>query len=847
MQPGPGGRRRKHFLHQRNRNKKPGSGKGPPPRSDSQSPARKKRRVKPTSSFSAPVPSSASIHLPEKKAERPVWLSYLTGLLGVTLLILLGGGHNAYALSLALFMPGLALVLSPPKSSPGIWMDRAAVALLASFLLAFIPQFYWPDPEWRKVAVDSFSMDLPWVLSVQPRISWEAWLCALAGFAWFYAVTSWRINHNGRKWFYFALCLVVGVLASIVIWGNVTGARYPAAEDSNAFSFFPNRNQTANFLALGGVVSFCYAMSSLRTRWLVAPFLGFIVSGICFLALVGGNARAGVFLFSGGVLLWFLLQLRTKTAPRAFKIGFPLLLLGFSLFISMNSQATGRVLEFVTQPGDWASEFRSQIYADSVDMFLEAPLSGFGLGTFKAVFPQYRYDSANYQIAVHPESDFFWLATETGLLGVALFGVFLGAYCWRCRGLSTGHSGVYRMIALVAVIVFLAHAMVDVPGHRPGTVYFAILFAALALPRSSSRKPTLKPMLWRSIGIALLLFSLVWGVAGMTGMPLHSTTATEQYEERVKESITFADYENGLRALDDWLKWEPLDWRVHFQKGMLTLLDTGERGKAAGDFRRARFLEPILGVVTFEEGFVWLPYDIGRTLSAWRETLSREMDDSDGAFRQMIDAAANNPELMNGLARISESDLHYRYLFLKRQRGMNLMVELQRELSKEPALSQFSRLQRTEILKQWVNHGDHDLAGVFLSEYSNGVNRPWWLWSLLRKNQADFKEAVEYILEGVAAPVVPEVKIEEGRMERVVREFNVAPTDVMKGTALMQAYLSEGNYLALAEVTDAMISSRNNVPPYVSYWKAESLYRLEDYIESWYAFESYFEQLWEAE
>ena len=63
-----------------------------------------------------------------------------------------------------------------------------------------------------------------------------------------------------------------------------------------------------------------------------------------------------------------------------------------------------------------------KIYRDATDMIVDAPLTGFGLGSFSAVFPQYRDASASYHRLAHPDSDFFWLASEGGLIAVALFG-----------------------------------------------------------------------------------------------------------------------------------------------------------------------------------------------------------------------------------------------------------------------------------------------------------------------------------------------------------------------------------------------------------------------------------------
>lgn len=344
---------------------------------------------------------------------------FIFGLLGIAVLILLGGGHSVYALSLSLLLPGLALWLRPPSSSPGRWMDWMALAFLGSLLFAFLPAFYWPDPNWRTTAEEVFKIQLPPVLSIQPLVSLEAWLMALAGFGWFYAASSWEINHAGRKRVYLAICLLVGICAAVTFWGNLTGAKYPTAEESPVFTFFPNRNQTANFLALGGVVCFGFAMTALRMRR-VTPLLGLLVAGLCFMALVWGVSRAGVLLFFIGVVVWYFLQLGVGRVPRGIKLGFPLVVIALSIFLVSNSRTTERVLFFFTQMNTWSEDFRYLIAKDSWEMVQAAPITGHGVGNFSAIFPQYRESSANFQRVVHPESDLIWLLCEVGVIGTLL-------------------------------------------------------------------------------------------------------------------------------------------------------------------------------------------------------------------------------------------------------------------------------------------------------------------------------------------------------------------------------------------------------------------------------------------
>ena len=175
-------------------------------------------------------------------------------------MILLGGGEHVFALGFALVLPGVALLLQPPQRSLGKWIDIGIIGILGTMLCAFVPLFYWYEPAWRTAAIGVLGIELPAVLTVHPWISFEALLSAIAGFSWLYAAGNWKVNFEGRSRIYFAVSCAISLFATIVILGNLYDWRYPGANNLTAFSFFPNRNQTADFIAIGGVLAFGYSM-----------------------------------------------------------------------------------------------------------------------------------------------------------------------------------------------------------------------------------------------------------------------------------------------------------------------------------------------------------------------------------------------------------------------------------------------------------------------------------------------------------------------------------------------------------------------------------------------------------
>jgi tetratricopeptide (TPR) repeat protein len=779
--------------------------------------------------------------VPKRPQEPARGYAFMAGLIGVAILILLGGGHNQLALGMALILPGLALVIRPPAVSLGKWIDIGIFGFLGSLLFAFLPLFYWYTPTWRRTAEEAFAIELPALLGVQSMVGFEAFLLALAGFAWLYAASSWKINHAGRSRFYLWVSCVIAGFAAVTIWGNSSGWRYPGAESSTAFSFFPNRNQMANFLAIGGVVTFGYGMEGLRGRK-VLNMLGFLATALCLIALIFGVSRAGVVLYFTGIFIWFILRLRKDSSSLFIKIGLPVVLLMFSFFLSSQQRTLERVTESVSTPVEWGKEYRLLLYRDTLGMIEDAPLTGVGVGNFSAVFPQYRDASRNPLHVVHPESDVFWLAAEGGLLAISCFGLFLFAYFKRCRTSTVGRSGAYRAIALTALILFILHGLVDVSGHRPGTAYFAILFAALALPQRSGRaRPTFKPLVWRVVGGTLLLVGTLWMASGLFSLPFHSKSVLAIERGRIAESLSVADYERALEAASALVDLQPLAWKGYFQRAQIILAQTGNHADAAQDFRRASFVEPTLGVVSYEEGEVWLPYDVGRTISAWRETLFRDIENKNQIYEEMLRAAHRQPALLERMIELSRLDSNYRSRLILSLQGEAFMQELSRDLRSDPGLVQFSREERTALLEKWITHGSRDAGELYLDLYGETVNQPRFIWSLLRKEQGQFQDAVEVAREAVPIVELPRVERSKVDLIRLKRDFSYDAKDLMDGTALLRAYVDEQDYAKALQVAVVLLEV-SSPPQYVYYWHAELLYQMGDYLESWFAFEAYIKQ-----
>ena len=126
---------------------------------------------------------------------------------------------------------------------------------------------------------------------------------------------------------------------------------------------------------------------------------------------------------------------------------------------------------------------RVQMDRDALMMFGQKPATGWGLGVFPDVYPQFRSFSTNFSVnAAH--NDYLQLLVEMGALGFALMLWFVGAmYRGALRKIgkwSSDTNGALALAALLGCTGILVHSFVDFNLQVPANAALFYVFAVLA-------------------------------------------------------------------------------------------------------------------------------------------------------------------------------------------------------------------------------------------------------------------------------------------------------------------------------------------------------------------------------
>ena len=560
---------------------------------------------------------------------------------------------------------GVLMLLCPPVVAlPRRWWLLAAVFVVAG-AGAFLPAGWFSQPEWRQ-RLAALGIETGPLVVIQSRQAAETFgLFAIMLFGGL-----WLAGHRAspaqvRRW---ALAFTLGV-ATYAILAKVMQDPPHGAEASH-FGFFPNRNHTATYLAMGAICGLGNVFQALRDKRFVWLGVALAATGVCLWAVAGWSvSRGGVVLVIIGCLVWLpMLGTRYLGKHGMWALGL-MAFAAIGLFFITTSDVKTRLsktveqasasidpvdspLQEVDKPAMDAPQdldFRVPTALDTLGLIRDFKWTGIGAGQYFYVFPQYKNLTAvaNHADSFHPESDWLWMATEAGLPAtLALAALVIFAF-WQARAaILVGRDRALRSACLVAALLVPIHGLFDVPGHRITLAWSAALLFALAFHAPASLPLPAPPRAWPFRLVALSLLALAgWLVrAQWWGGPQPARTAADTalqqaralyQEDQTLQQATVAKgriyqpdptedpLEKALARLSQAALLAPLDRDLLRYQAYLALHFDDKYALADRSFALERALDPTWIEGPLRQSLAWAPVDPQHCTALWTEALQR--------------------------------------------------------------------------------------------------------------------------------------------------------------------------------------------------------------------------------
>lgn len=754
------------------------------------------------------------------------------------LVVGIGGATGLWAHGVLLVVIGLLFVVSPPTRSLGIWPNLVCVYLLAVTASAWLPADWFAAPIWRTALDEQLGNPLPPSRTPQPWLTTEASCLLLANMAWAYALFARRWMRQDREWAIRIFGLGIVGLAGIALGAYYAGYKIPiwpfVVNLPADFGFFSNRNQTANVLALSGVLVVAIACEDLRKRrkrcalW----FASLVVIGA---GLVIDFSRAGILLFFGGSMLWGVLCMCFSRARVSLAVTGLFVILLLTAFFIAGGDTLKRFQAVIEHP---TQDFRIPIQSDALSLSSHAPWIGNGLGNFEALFRFARDKSVQQDYALHPDSDWLWLAVDLGWISV--LAVLAGVVIWmrRCLPLSSREGTGLHIAAMIYGAGFALAGLVDVSGHRIGTLWPALFVMSMAINsgHAGEKQPWVAP-LFRSVGLVLVGIGGCWLSACFEFDLFPNSETLVRQQRRADQAFEKADFGQVVEAATAALRIAPLEWGAYAQRAAAEA-NLGQTEAAMRDFRIARYLQPYFVASCEYEGHLWL--DLGHidyATEAWKEALRRTPDGGHYSYRQMLAASASAPDVRAQLRAWARDNPEYQLALLESASTADFNSEIDKLLGQDPELKLFSRDQRRSLFQTWSRIGEAERLYQVLLAHPQWKAEEWRLIARHFAGEKDFRQAYETVSQFATKPPLPRIEF-HGTRDNLERDFLLHSDDLMSGLSLYGLLVKEGS------VDDALrtLGTMKRVPAhprYLPYMEAELHARKQDWESAWSAWQEF--------
>lgn len=748
-------------------------------------------------------------------------------LCSILLFFFLAGGPRQGASGAFLLISGIGLLACKPRVSLPWPYWVCSILFLGSLCLAMLPASIIGPTAWRQALEALPAFHAGSLVSLSPRET-SYWI-VLVALSLLIGLAALSQPLSGKGLQYLALIAVVGcsVYAVVAMYAWLTDWHYPFFNRNPSaqpcFGFFPSRNQTASLMLTATIVSVALVLQSFVSRsFITGTIAGISAAILASCVLFFSISRGGVFFLGLGIVIW-ILGLDRKRFAFAVPVFGLVITVAAVLFLASPQGARDRIFGSLIggrPTADGASERlpklgqdgRIKIFADTLSMVADHPMTGSGLGTYEYVYPFYANKSLSEYTAAHAESDWLTLLEEAGPLALLGAFAFLSLLIGGIRKSRGALSWPLRWGMFSAFLAEVCHGFVDVPAHSPELGWWMLFLATVPVNLAAGRGESagrfrFQRFLFILAGVASIFLGgfLIYGQwGGGTSMPPYAVDNGLKRISGLNQSVRFqeaSDLSESLRVQ------YPMAWELSYLRGMMLVALGRSAPEAAACFDVENALRPRYAESPYRAGSTLATLDSKATLRYWEEALRRRLaiDHSPnwsvarapGLYGSMLTIASKNPSLMEGMSRLSTLSSELRLSWLSQR--FCTAEQINDAVNDEAWMNSLTSKEQGRLFEVWWSKGDWPTITVFLRDHPRYDRAAVATRAVIAAATGSSEWACGLLLDTFRIPV-PELD-HEGSQEIRGGDDSV-PDDPL---AAARYYLERGNKrAALRLLTEAM-------------------------------------------
>ena len=756
------------------------------------------------------------------------------GLIFAYLFLLISSVDTVISEGLFFSYLGVLLLKRPRIHSQGIIVDIFAIGIVFYSLFAFLPNLPYFFSDWRASAWNQYGISLGFLGTIMPLKSLEAIIMLVASVVFYYHIASWKLNNLGRE---VLLIMLVGISA---LAGSI---QYFAGNDTLRFLFSENYERSPikdysdnlNLIYLiGGLGAVALFFDSLKSNKLVSA-LGFSGALLNLFFLINSQS---VFYFSifYGLSCLLIIRLYLRGKPIVQKLFTILILIAFlSIFISFNQIWLDIIINDLV---GFIGTKTKDLWWVILGSFKQLNIFGNGIATAHAILPQlspleYFIDDYSYRglYLLTFISDFGFF----GFFGLILFVYYLFSQYSR---ISSDSKIRHRFFYALIIMAFLSRFVTQSEGLSVGLLLFMLIFLHLSLRIEKDYFLLFSKKSCQRLGLFWLCLGMFWVASSIFNLPLLSDIRYRlSYADQYDANVDFKALPLESIEEKDFLisKTKP---NKYFLKAYQLLESRASESEIIETLYKSAFFDRNNPKVFLQFGYLLSDYDLNLANSTWYAYFEQDTSTKLNDYISLIYYSKDKYELLLSLERLSYLANEYAVEFALVLNDLDFQKYIETN-----SLDRFfipnSRTQ-FQFLKRLLEEGFFNEYSEYIAEYKNEIIGISILEAIKQKELANFEQALFVLREHIVPEKIDIFTVKEGK-KYIPRVFLQNYPDVEMGMVLIKKDVNEKNFDKALIYVDHILSM-DNPPKYAYYWKAEILYRMNEYIDSWFAFMTYLEK-----
>lgn len=782
------------------------------------------------------LPKSSNL-LPQVSEVKPQCLNFAIALLVAVGLLLISSYDLLLSEGLFFIYLGIILFKKPILHSRGPYLDWIVFGVIVYTAGACFLKLPFFNFEWRTIALQEYGLNFGLFNSINPSVSFEAWLRIVACMVLFYHIGQWRMNDPGRiRFFYCVIGSAILLILAQPLWNRSLLKLLVSIRNS----FTPIQDYGDNlslFLLIGAVVAWGLFFDSYTNRHkkLLASF-SFTGLVIILAFLIKQEALFSLLLFFF-VAYGLLIRLYIKRSSGLLNYGISALPgLFFSLWIFQNP----KVLQFLSEA--FVEPLSAQFFA--LKQLASAQLGSFaffgnGIATANTLLPQFLETHLYERALSNRNFDLLYYLNDFGLLGfsILLIGLFywIWKYLLKVRGSQKGLAFVSSLVTLIFLLVFFYGKL----SISLGLILLMFIFYDLSL-RTKGTDRSSRDQLWgKKVCRPFGFLSLFWGISilciSLFNIPIHSEVRNrmgmgmEKDHRAIREAILYQGFSPDPSYL------YPSDPNTH----VLAALQAIRSGKPASEVKlalqRSSFLNPNLNNQLLDWGYLLEAYDLSTAKEMWYAYFVENPQGRLPRYLELLGYADSNYKLLLNLKPIAQISPEYSAAYLKFLNKTDFQRLFEYDLKIDfLSLDQESRFQ---FMERFLEYGMFEFFDSYKVQYQMYITDFFVLESIREKELANFDRALEIFRNNISLKPFDHF-VAKADKKYIPRVFLKNYPDLEMGTILVQRAVEAEAYNEALQYVDHLLTLEKP-PLYAFSWRAELLYLTDNTVDSWFAYRTY--------